>query len=131
MAKQVRRKPSTPSTVRTPPARPRRQRAAQGQIERGVREIEKAIADVQRGLARAERRIETDARQRIRALQKEAGVQMRALRATHREATRLLGKLSAAAGGSWDDIVKMLETMVGEARTTASGVVERFRGVLD
>ena len=130
MAKQVRRKPSTPSTVRTPPARPRRQRAAQGQIERGVREIEKAVADIQRGLARAERRIETDARKRIRELQNEARAQMRALEATRREATRLVGKLSEAAGGSWDDVVKMLNAMVNEARTTAGGVVERFRSVL-
>ena len=131
MPKQVRSKRSRPAGVtRRRVATPRGEQLAQGQIERGVTEIGKAIADVQRGLAGAERRIETDARRRIRQLQKEARVQMRALEAKRREATRLLGRLSAAAGGSWDDITKTVQTMVSDARTTALAVIERFRSVL-
>lgn len=81
-------------------------------------------------LARAERRIESDARQRIRGLQKEGHAHMRTLEAKRREATRLLGRLSAAAGESWDDITKTAQTMVREARTTAVAVIERFRAVM-
>ena len=131
MPKQVRRQGSKPGRVAAGRvATPRRQQAAQGQLERAVRQIETAITDVQRGLARAERRIETDARRRIRGLQKEGRAQMRALEAKRREASRLLGRLSAAAGGSWEDIAKTVQTMVSEARTTARAVVERFRGAL-
>jgi hypothetical protein len=61
-------------------------------------------ADIQHGLARAERSVEADARQRIRELQEEGRAQMRALEAKRREATQLLGRLSAAAGESWQDI---------------------------
>jgi len=137
MPKQVRSKRSGPARVATKraatkrAATPRAARAAQGQLEKGVREIEKAIADVQQGLARAERRIETDARQRIRGLQKEGHAHMRTLEEKRREATRLLGKLSAAAGESWEDITKTAQTMINEARTTAVAVVERFRNVLN
>ena len=130
MAKQVRRQSRPTRVASKPVATPRGEQAAQGQLERGVREIEKAIADIQRGLARAERRIETDARQRIRGLQKDGRAQMRALEAKRREATRLLGRLSAAAGESWEDITNTVQTMVGEARTTAVAVVDRFRSVL-
>lgn len=131
MPKQVRSKGSRHARVATSRvATPRRERAAQGQLERAVREIEKAIVDIQRGLASAERRIEKDARRRIRGLQKEGRAQMRALEAKRREAARLIGRLSAAAGGSWEDISKTVQTMVGDARTTAGAVVERFRGAL-
>ncbi len=132
MPKQVQSKRSRPARVTgTRVAAPRKAQAAQGQLERGVREIEKVIADVQRGLARAERRIETDARQRMRALQKEGRAQMRALEAKRREATRLLGRLSAAAGGSLEDITKTVHTMVTDARTGAVAVIDRFRNVLE
>jgi hypothetical protein len=130
MPRQVLRKGSRPARVATRrvAAPPREQ--AQGQLQRAVREIEKAIVDVQRGLASAERRIEADARRRIRGLQKEGRAQMRALEARRREATRLLGRLSAAAGGSWDDVSKTVQTMAGEARTAAASIVERFRSAL-
>jgi len=131
MPKQVRSKGSRHARVATRRvATPRREQAAQGQLERAVREIEKAIVDIQRGLASAERRIEKDARRRIRGLQREGRAQMRALEAKRREAARLLGRLSAAAGGSWEDISKTVQTMVGDARTTAGAVIERFRGAL-
>ena len=131
MPKQVRSKRSRPAgvTSKRVPA-PRAKRAAQGQLERGVREIEKVIADIQRGLVRAERRIETDARRRIRMLQKEGRAQMRALEAKRRETVRLLGRVSAAAGGSVEDIAKTVQTMVTDARAGAVAVVDRFRNVL-
>jgi flagellar motility protein MotE (MotC chaperone) len=128
MAKHLRSKGSRPAGKRA--RTPRAEQASQGQIERGVREIGKAIADIQRGLAGAERRIETDARQQIRALQKEARAQMRALEAKRREATRLLGRLSSAAGGSWEDITKTVQTMVSVDRAAVVAVIERFRNVL-
>lgn len=130
MPRQVRNRRSRPATgARKRVAKPRGE-AALGQLERGVTEIEKAIADIQRGLATAERRIEADARRRIHRLQKEGRAQMRALEAKRREATRLLARLSAAAGESWEDITKAVQTMVSDARSTAATVVERFRAVL-
>jgi hypothetical protein len=131
MAEQVGSKRSRSTRVTSQRvAAPRAEGAAQEQLERGVRDIEKVIAEVQRGLARAERRIETDARQRLRVLQKEGRAQMRALGAQRRKATRLRGRLSAAAGGSLEDIAKTAQAMVTAARTGAGAVIERFRNVL-
>ena len=131
MPKQVRSDRSRSAKVTSKRvAAPRAEKAAQEQLEGGVREIGKAIAEIQRGLARAERRVETDARQRIRALQKEGRAQMRALEAQRRRATRLLGRLKAAAGGSVEDIAKMVQGMVTDARTGAGAVIERFRSVM-
>jgi hypothetical protein len=55
---------------------------------------------------------------------------MRALEGKRREATRLLGRLSQAAGGSWGDITRGVLAIVADARRTAAAVVERFRGAL-
>jgi hypothetical protein len=131
MPKQARTKQARPA----PPSGKRagstqNAQAAQGQLAMAVREIEKAMGDIQRGLARAERRIEADARQRIRSLKKEGRAQMRALEGKRRDATRLLSRLSAAAGGSWDDVTHMVQATVTDARNTAVAVVDRFRGAL-
>jgi len=131
MPKQVRSTRSRPAKATTRRvARGRKEQVAQGQLEKAVGEIEKAIGDIRHGLARAEQRIEADARQRIRTLQKEGRAQMRALEGKRREATRLIGRLSDAAGGSWDDITKGVLAIVADARRTAGAVVARFRGAL-
>ena len=44
---------------------------AYAQVEKGVRGIGKSIADIQQGLRKAERKVETDARARIRGLRDE------------------------------------------------------------
>ena len=43
----------------------REAQAAYGEIQQGVKQLEKSIAEIQRGVRRAEQKIEADARARI------------------------------------------------------------------
>jgi len=46
------------------------------------------------------------------------------------EAARSLKSLSTAAGDSWQDIKESADSILSDARATASSVVERFRSAL-
>jgi len=107
----------------------REARAAYGEIQRGVQDLEKSMLEIQRGLRKAEQKIAADARIRIRELRKDAQAQLGVLKAKQREAAHTLKKLSAAAGESWQDIKRSADSFLGDARVTAASVVERFRSV--
>jgi predicted nucleic acid-binding Zn-ribbon protein len=102
-------------------------RAAYGEIEKGVRNLEKSIGEIRRGVRRAERKIESDARARVRELRGEARAQLGMLQARQRQIMRALRNLRDAAGDSWRDIQQSAEAMLAEARSTATGIIERFR----
>jgi hypothetical protein len=55
---------------------------------------------------------------------------LRALKAKQREAAATLRRVSNAAGGTWDDITRMVETFLVETRATATAAVDRFRTAL-
>lgn len=105
-------------------------RAAYKEIEGGVRDLGRSIAQIQQGLVKAERRIEADAKARIAALRRDAKTQLAGLRVHEREATRTLKSLTAAAGESWQDVKHSADGILTEAKTTAASVIERFRAAL-
>jgi septation ring formation regulator EzrA len=107
----------------------RQARAAYGEIQQGVKSLEKSITEIQRGLSKAEQKIEAEARARIRALRKEARAQLGLLQSKQRDAARALKKVSTAAGQSWQDITQSADAILADARATAAVVVDRFRGV--
>jgi prefoldin subunit 5 len=96
------------------------------EIQRGVQHLERSIGEIQRGLRDAERAIEADARQRIRALRKEANAELAALRRRHRDVARILDKLSAAAEGSWKQVKSSADAVLGEAVGTAASLLKRL-----
>jgi len=113
-----------------PKARPRvsrEVRAARAEIERGIARVARSAAEIQVALRHAERRIESDARDRVRALRKEAKAQMALLRARRGEANRKLRRLSTAAGGSWRDVKKAADRALTDARKVTKSVIARFR----
>jgi hypothetical protein len=87
----------------------------------------RSVAEIQGALRRAERHIEADARARVRELRKEAQAQLALLRGQRREATRMLRRLSTAAGDSWGDVKKAADRTLADARTLAESMIERFR----
>jgi hypothetical protein len=97
------------------------------QVAGGLRSLGKSIIEIQQGLRQAERRIEVDARRRIRALRAEASTQLRALQARQREVARVLRNLAAAAEGSWGEVKQAADVMLAEARNTAAAIIERVR----
>ena len=105
----------------------REARAARAEIARGVDRMARSVAEIRVVLGRTERKIEADARDRIRALRKEAKAQLAVLRARRREATRTLRRLSTAAGDSWRDVKKTADRTLTDARAAAESVIERFR----
>ena len=105
-------------------------RAMYGEIQRGVIYLEKSIGEIQRGLRKAERKLEADARTRIRELRRDTRAHLSALKAKQREAVATLRRVSTAAGDSWVDIKRTLDAVLGEARTTATAAVDRFRHAL-
>jgi hypothetical protein len=105
-------------------------RAAYGEVQAGVKSLERAIVDIRRGVAKAEKQIEADARQRVRELRKDAQVQLGVLQSKQRDAVKTLKTLSAAAGGSWQDIKGSADSILADARATAASIVERFRGAV-
>jgi hypothetical protein len=105
-------------------------RAAYGEIRQGVAHLEKSIVEIQRGFRNAEKKIEADARVRVRELRREAQSQLRALKAKQHDARRSLKQLSEAAGESWREIKQSADGALDNARATASSIVERFRNVI-
>ena len=108
----------------------REARALYAEIQQGVRHLETSIGEIQRGLRRAERKLEADARAQIRQLRKDARTHLLVLKAKQRETTGTLKRVSAAAGGSWADIKRTVDSILVDARTTATATVKRFRGAL-
>jgi ABC-type transporter Mla subunit MlaD len=100
------------------------------QLQSGVKSLGKSIAEIRQGLRKAERKIEADARARIRALRQDARTQLAALKSRRRDVTQTLKRLTAAAGGSWEDIKQSADAALADARTTAASVIERFRNAL-
>ena len=116
---------SAPKRVQT--ALSREARATYAEIQKGVKHLEQSIGEIQRGLRKGEQKIEADARSRIRALRKEAQTHMNVLKAKQREAAAALKRVSTAASGSWDEIKDAVDTVLTDARATATSVVKRFR----
>jgi hypothetical protein len=129
-SKPKKRPTAVSAAQRARAAMSREARAAYGEIQQGVKHLEKSITEIQRGLRRAEHKIETDARARIRELRKDARAQLGILESKRREAARTLQKVSAAAGESWREIKQSADSLLGDARATATTVVERFRSAL-
>lgn len=123
--KTTTKKASARRTVK--PAISRAEKAAYSEIKQGVKNLEKSIAEIQKGLRKAEQSIEADARSRIRELRKDARAQLVALKSKRRDVTRILQNLSAAAGGSWEEVKRSADGILADARATAASVIERFR----
>jgi hypothetical protein len=128
-ASGAKQKPSSvKGTVRkTKVAMSREQRAVYGEIKQGVRHLEKSIGELQRGLLKAEKRIEADARLRIRDLRRDARTQLGLLKSKRQEAARIVKNVSVAAGGSWKEIKQSADAIFADARGTAASVVDRLR----
>lgn len=109
---------------------PREARATYAELQQGVRHLENAMSEIQRGLLKAERRVEAEARARIRAMRKDARAQLNVLRSKQRDVASTLKRVSAAASGSWKDITRSVDTGLADAKATASAVVARFRRAL-
>jgi len=108
----------------------REARIVYAEVQQGVRHLEKSIAEIQRGLHRAERKLEADARARIRELRKDARAQLTLLKSKRREAADTLKRVSTAASGSWADIKRTVDSVLVDARATAARAVERFQSAL-
>ncbi len=105
-------------------------KAAYAQVETGVRSLGKSIAEIQQGFRKAERKIEADARSRIRELRQEAKTQLAGLQSKQHEVAKTLRSLGKAAEGSWQDVKETADAVLAEAKTAAASVVERFRNAL-
>jgi hypothetical protein len=109
---------------------PREAQVAYAELRKGVAGLGRAIAQAESAFRATERRIEADARQRIRELRREAKGQMSILEGRRREAARILRRLSRAAGGSWHDVKQAGDRTLADARSVADAVVARFRRAL-
>jgi hypothetical protein len=105
-------------------------RAAHGEIQRGIANLGKSIAEIQRGLRKAEKEIERDARKRIGELRKEGRAQLGALNARRREVAKSLKQASAVAGSSWDEVKTAAESVLADAIGTAASFVGRIRNAI-
>ncbi len=115
---------------RTQKAMSREARSLYAEIRQGVRHLEASIGEIQRGLRKAEHKLEADAHARIRELRRDARTQVSALKAKRREAAGTLRRVSSAAGVSWADIKRTVDSVLVDARATATAAVKRFRGAL-
>ena len=109
------KKPTKSALPKLPPE----MRAAYKEIEGGVRDLGKSIAQ-----------IEADAKARITALRRDAKTQLAGLRVHERDVVRTLKGLTAAAGESWQDMKTSADGILTEAKTTAASVIDRFRAAL-
>ena len=102
-------------------------RAGRIEVRNGVREMTKSFRRIEVSLRRAEREIEAEARDRLRRLRREAKTKLAVLRGHHREASRLLTRLSTAADGSWGDVKKAADRALKNAREISDSMIARFR----
>ena len=105
-------------------------RAAYREIRKGLDHLARSIKEIRIGLRKTERRIEADARRRIRALRAEVRTQLAELQSRQREAVRRLRRLAVAAGGSWQDIKQAADSALADTRTVAQSVATRFQEAL-
>ena len=108
----------------------REKRAARNQIQLGVKRLEKSISEIRTGLRKAERTIEADARARVQTLRKDARAQLTALKGRRRDVARILGKVSAAAEGSWQQVKQSADSILADAVNSAASLVERLKKTL-
>ena len=119
------RKAKRPAAPKSPEAR-----AAQGEIQAGLRNLAKSIGEIQRGLRTAEREIEADTRKRIAELRKEGRAQLGALHAKGREVAASLRKASPILDTSWDEIKQSADAVLGDARAAATSFASRIRDAI-
>jgi hypothetical protein len=105
-------------------------RAACREIEKGVDRLTRSIREIRIGLRQAERKIEKDARARVRAFRKDARTQLALLQARQREASRRLGRLVVAAGDSWREVSDAADAALVDARNVAAAVLAHFQQAL-
>jgi hypothetical protein len=105
-------------------------RAAHREIRKGLDRLARSIKEIRIGLRKTERRIEADARRRIRALRAEARAQLAVLQSRQGEVARRLRRLADAAGGSWQEIKQAADGALANARTVAQSVATRFQEAL-
>jgi hypothetical protein len=130
-AKKSTKRAKAPGTIqRARAAMSREERAARSEIQQGVKHLEKSIVEIQRGVRKAEKKIEADARVRVRELRKEARSQLAAIKAKQREAARVVHNLSAAAEGSWQELKDSADAILADARGTAASIAARVRKAL-
>ena len=122
--------PTKSTRKRSLPKMPPEVKDAYMQVQSGVRSLGKSIDEIRRGLRKAERQIEAEGRARIKALRQDARTQLAGLESRRQEVRRTLARLASAAGGSWQDIKQSADVALGEARSAASSVIERFRAAL-
>jgi hypothetical protein len=126
----TRRFKASSATQQAQKAMSRETRAMYAEIQRSVRHLGKVSGEIRRGLRKAERQLEADARTRIRKLRKDARTHMSVLKSKQREAAGTLKRVSTAAGGSWTDIKRMVDSVLVDARASANAAVKRFRSAL-
>jgi hypothetical protein len=105
----------------------REAKIAYGEIESGVQNLEKSIAEIRKGAIRAEKKIEADAHRQIRELRKEARTHLGTIDGARRDAGRRLNRLAAGADESWREIKEAADTILKEATRTASSVLRRLK----
>ena len=108
----------------------REAKAAYGEIKKGLDHLGRSVTQAERHLARAERQIEADAKARIRQLRRDGKAQLALLRARRRDANRMLGHLSAAAGDSWREVKKAADRTLSDGRSLAKVMIKRFSQAL-
>ena len=62
----------------------------------------------------------------MRALRKDASVRITALKRRHREAARILDRVSAAAEGSWRQVKRSADVVLADAVNSAAALVKRL-----
>ncbi len=105
-------------------------RAMYVEVQRCVKQLDKSIGEIQRGVRKAERDLETAARVRVRELRKNARTHLSVLKSKQREAARALKLVPSAASDTWDDIKHTVDSVIVDARATATAAVDRFRSLL-
>ena len=106
-------------------------RAAYGEIKQGIGHLEKSIREINRGLRAAERKIEADARARVRELRTHGRAQLAALKAKQRDAGRAVKSLTTAAEVSWQEIKQSADAILADARGTAASIIDRLRTAIN
>ena len=126
MAARTTKKSSRAKAAKKPAPSPEA-RAAYGEIKQGIRHLEKSIGEINRGLRAAERKIEADARARVRELRTQGRAQLAALKAKQRDASRAVRSLTTAAEVSWQEIKQSTDAILADARGTAASIIDRLR----
>lgn len=103
-------------------------RAMYAEVQQCVKQLDKSIGEVERGVRKAEHELEAAARVRIRELRKDARIQLSVLKSKQREAASTLKLVPPTpGGGTWDDIKHTVDSVLVDARSTASAAVNWVR----